>query len=127
MKTFQRGQIWLVIFDPSFGHEYRKVRPAIIIQQDQYITSSSLLTVIPISSQTARQTELDFLLKRNAQNRLMKDSLIKTKQISSFDKQRFIKYIGMITQPVINNIDEQIKHFLFGVEMGAFSRKGLEY
>ena len=27
MSNFQRGQIWLVNFDPSFGHEYKKIRP----------------------------------------------------------------------------------------------------
>ena len=24
MSSFQRGQIWLVNFDPSFGHKYKK-------------------------------------------------------------------------------------------------------
>ncbi|MCP5106166.1 MAG: type II toxin-antitoxin system PemK/MazF family toxin, partial [bacterium] len=28
---FNQKQIWLVNFDPSFGHEYKKVRPALII------------------------------------------------------------------------------------------------
>jgi mRNA interferase MazF len=71
MKNYQRGQIWLVNFDPSFGHEYKKVRPAIIIQQGKYIASSNLLTVIPISSQIAKPTELDILLEKDGQNRLM--------------------------------------------------------
>jgi len=50
MSSFRCGQIWLVNFDPSFGHEYKKVRPALIIQNNNYIESSDLLTVIPISS-----------------------------------------------------------------------------
>ena len=37
MKEFQRSQIWLVNFDPSFGHEYKKVRPALIIQHNKYL------------------------------------------------------------------------------------------
>ena len=37
MKIFQRGQIWLVNFEPSFGHEYQKIRPALIIQQEKYM------------------------------------------------------------------------------------------
>ena len=116
MKKFQRGQIWLVNFDPSFGHEYKKVRPALIIQQQNYITSSNLLTVIPISSKIANPTKLDIILKKDTQNRLMKDSLIKTKQISSFDKRRFIKLIGTIKEEIFENVDKNIHLFLFGAQ-----------
>ena len=64
MSTFQRGQIWLVNFDPSFGHEYKKIRPALIVQNNRYIESGNLLTVIPISSQITKRVELDVLLKK---------------------------------------------------------------
>ena len=30
----RRGEIWLVEFDPSRGHEIKKTRPAVIIQND---------------------------------------------------------------------------------------------
>ncbi len=75
MKKYQRGQIWIVNFDPSIGHEYKKVRPALIIQQERYILSASLLTVIPIYSQVVKLTELDVILEKDVQNRLMKNSL----------------------------------------------------
>ena len=84
-------------FDPSFGHEYKKIGPALIFQSDTYIKNSNLLIVIPISSKTEKQTELDILVKKDSQNRLMTDSLIKIKQISPFDKRRFIKLVGIIT------------------------------
>lgn len=112
MIRFQRGQIWLVNFDPSFGHEYKKVRPALIIQNDKYIESGNLLTVIPVSSQITKQTELDILLRKDYQNRLMIDSLLKTKQISSFDKRRFIKLIGTIDEEIMNKIENNVKLFL---------------
>ena len=114
MKKFQRGQIWLVNFDPSIGHEYKKIRPALIIQQEKYISSSNLLAVIPISSQISKPTELDVLLKKDVQNRLMKDSLLKTKQMSSFDKKRFLKFIGTLDEQTMQNIDNNIQLFLFG-------------
>ena len=116
MKKFRRGQIWLVNFDPSFGHEYKKVRPALIIQQQKYLISSTLLTVIPISSKIANPTELDIIVKKDTQNRLMKDSLIKTKQISSFDKRRFIKLIGTIKDDILEKVDKNIHLFLFGTQ-----------
>ena len=122
MKRYQRGQIWLVNFDPSFGHEYKKVRPAIIIQQEKYIASSNLLTVIPISSKTAKPTELDILLIKDNQNRLMKDSLIKTKQISSFDKRRFIKLIGTVNEHKMEKLEKNIHLFLFGTKQKKFEK-----
>jgi len=115
MRAFQQGQIWIVNFDPSFGHEYQKIRPALIIQHERYIPSSQLLTIIPISSQTDKIVELDILLKKNAQNRLMKDSLIKTKQINSFDKRRFIKLIGTVNQQILDEVNKNIRLF-FGID-----------
>lgn len=112
MSQFQQGQIWLVNFEPSFGHEYQKVRPALIVQSNRYINSTNLLTVIPISSQISKQTELDILIRKDTQNRLLRDSLIKTKQISSFDKRRFIKQIGMLKESDMKKVKENINLFL---------------
>lgn len=112
MSKFQRGQIWLVNFDPSFGHEYKKVRPALLVQNNRYTESSNLLTVIPISSQMTKQTELDILLKKDSRDRLMSDSLLKTKQISSFDKRRFIKLIGDVDEETMKKLGENIHIFL---------------
>jgi mRNA interferase MazF len=62
---FHRGEIWLVNFDPSFGHEYQKIRPALVIQHEKYINAGSLLTVIPISSQVNGIEELDVFITAN--------------------------------------------------------------
>ncbi len=112
MSSFRRGQIWLVNFDPSFGHEYKKVRPSLIIQNDKYIESSNLLTVIPISSQITKRTELDILLRKDSKNRLMTDSLLKIKQISSFDKRRFIKLVGTVNEETMESVKKNINAFL---------------
>ena len=87
MKAFQRGQLWLVNFEPSLGHEYRKGRPALIVQQDRYILSGTLLTIIPLSTQLDKARELDVRIPKDDRNRLLQDSLLKTAQISSFDRR----------------------------------------
>ena len=121
MKAFQRGQLWLVNFEPSFGHEYRKIRPGLIIQQNRYIHKTSLLTVIPLSSQLGKLKVLDILIPKDAKNRLMKDSLLKTSQVSSFDKRRFVKYIGVLDKDLMQEIDTELQRFLFGKESTPFS------
>ena len=114
MKTYQRGQIWIVNFDPSVGHEYKKIRPALIIQHERYILSSNLLTVIPISSKVEKFTELDVIVEKDTRNRLMKNSLLKIKQISSFDKKRFFKFIGILDEQTMKAVNNNIQLFLFG-------------
>jgi mRNA interferase MazF len=109
---FLQSQIWLVNFDPSFGHEYKKVRPALIVEGSGYIDSSNLVTVLPISSVVDKKGHLDILLPKDDENRLMKDSLIKTLQISSFDKRRFIKFIGICNQEIFKSVQSNIKKYL---------------
>jgi mRNA interferase MazF len=103
----------LVNFDPSLGHEYRRVRPALIVQSDAYVAAGNLLVVIPLSSKTAKRSKLDLLVPKDAENRLKTDSLLKMKQISSFDKRRFIKLIGVVNAEVLKRAEERVGDFLF--------------
>jgi len=112
MRPFKRSQIWLVNFDPSFGREYQKVRPALIVQSDEYIEASSLVTVVPISSRISKHTPLDVLIEKDEDNRLAKDSLAKIKQVSSFDKRLFIKYVGTVKTELMKSIDENLRNYL---------------
>jgi mRNA interferase MazF len=105
---FERKQIWLINFDPSFGHEYRKARPGLIIESTEYIEFGNLLTVIPVSSMIDKRKQLDVLLPKNEINRLMFDSLLKIQHIVSFDKRRFIKYIGVCDDDIISSISKNI-------------------
>lgn len=105
---YQQGDIWLVDFDPSIGHEYQKVRPALIVESSDYLALGNLITVVPISSQVSKLTLLDVLIPKIAANRLVSDLLVKTRQVSTFDKRRFIKYIGecqpRVLQQVLSNL-----------------------
>lgn len=109
---FGQKQIWMLNFDPSFGHEYKKVRPALIIENSVYTKSGNLITALPLSSKVNKRDELDVYLPKDKKNRLMKNSIIKTKQISSFDKRRFIKYIGECDVSVFREVQENIGSYL---------------
>jgi mRNA interferase MazF len=126
MTRFRYGQIWLVNFDPSFGHEYRKVRPALIIQSDAYIAESSLLTVIPLSTQIGKKSPLDLLIRKDPKNRLKSDSLLKTMQVSSFDKRRFIKRIGTATTDSLVKAEAAVRSLLFNAEAPKNRRRNPE-
>lgn len=72
----------------------------------------NLITVIPISSQIHKSTLLDVLVQKTATNRLVSDSLIKTRQISTFDKQRFINYIGACEPHVLQLVSTNLSLYL---------------
>lgn len=109
---FSQKQIWLINFDPSFGHEYQKMRPGIIIENNYFIDRFELLTIIPISSKIENKFELDIEIQRTALNRLMYNSIIKTKQINSFDKRRFVKLIGICEDNIFNILQKNISEYL---------------
>jgi mRNA interferase MazF len=46
----RKGEIYLVNFDPTIGHEVKKKRPALIISNDIHNQYSPLVTVAPLSS-----------------------------------------------------------------------------
>ncbi|MBT4936690.1 type II toxin-antitoxin system PemK/MazF family toxin [Candidatus Peregrinibacteria bacterium] len=106
----QKGYIYLVNFDPSTGKEFQKTRPALIIQSENI--KSSLVTIIPLSSQVQNKEQYDVFIQKDKDNRLFSDSLLKVKQISSFDKQRCIHFIGYADKKIQKEIDKYLlKHF----------------
>ena len=112
MKPFAQRQIWLINFEPSVGHEYRKMRPGLIIESNQYTSVGSLLTVIPISSKVDKLNVLDILIAKSEINRLISNSLLKTMQISTFDRRRFIKYIGFCEEDVFEEVKRSVSLYL---------------
>ena len=106
------GDIYLVNCDPSVDREYRKVRPAIVIQMEKINIKSPLVTVVPVSSQVEKFSLYDVFIEKDDKNRLMNDSIIKVQHISSFDRTRFIKKIGEANSPTIRKVRGYLrKHF----------------
>lgn len=102
------GDIVWANFNPSTGHEYKKGRPALIVQSDAKLSVSSLATIIPLSSKTAKAVTDDILIAKNSDNNLFADSVLKVHYISSFDYVRFSKKVGRITQAQMS----QVKSYL---------------
>ncbi len=95
------GHIYLVNFDPSVGREYQKVRPALVIQSNRITADSDLVTVMPISSKVEKAEPNDIIIKKSTSTRLLHDSVVKVRQISSFDKRRFIHRIGNVESNIM--------------------------
>lgn len=106
------GDVVWVEFDPSVGHEYQNKRPAIVVQSDEQLKKTNLVTIIPLTSQKDKRMPDDILVEACKENNLMSDSLAKVYCITSFDYARFEKVIGKINEGVITKIKTYLrKHF----------------
>lgn len=112
MPSPSNGDIYWVDFDPSIGHEYQKCRPAVIVQSNPQLKKSSLITIIPLTSQIQKKHEDDILAQKNESNKLYADSLLKVHAITSFDKHRFLKKIGSMDAKIMDQIKQYLRiHF----------------
>ena len=106
------GDLFLVDFDPSAGHEYQGKRPALVIESDEQIKKSNLITIVPLTSNLENKIDDDILVEVDGDNHLQFDSIIKVYDIISFDYSRFINYIGKINQETMDKVKEYLnKHF----------------
>jgi mRNA interferase MazF len=108
----KHGSIWLVNFTPSQGHEYQDTRPALVVQSNTSLQKTSLVTVAPLTSNTGNKMSYDILVASTQENGLFKDSVLKVGCISSFDKSRFKKKLGVIEGDIIIQLKKYLRiHF----------------
>jgi mRNA interferase MazF len=93
-----RGEIWLVDFDPSVGAEIRKVRPAVVLNMDG-IGRLPLRVVVPLTDwKPAYQGYSWFVyIPATAANGLIKDSGADAFQVKSISQHRFVQQIGAVS------------------------------
>src|SRR3989338_8148282 len=108
----KQGEIWLVRYDPSVGHEFKKDRPSVILSSDEILNYSNLVTVMAITSNLSDCLSNDVEVIKDKTNNLYSDSVIKVYHLSSFDKQRLIKKIGKVDKMVLAKLKNYLKkHF----------------
>lgn len=105
----QHAHIYFVEFDPSSGHEFKKIRPALLISSNNLMLRSNLITCVPFTANANNVVATDdILVKKDSSNNLFSDSILKTQHISTFDKNRVKKYIGMLDNSTLKNLKNLI-------------------
>jgi len=97
------GEVWNVNFSPQVGDEIRKIRPAVIVNNDN-MGALELKVVVPITDAIRNNREWHVLLKRSSTNGLTKDSVADCFQIKSISKNRFIEKIGQLRKDETDDI-----------------------
>ena len=105
----RRGDIFLVEFDPTVGHEIQKTRPALILQNDVSNRYSAITIVAAISSQFSDPPFPREVVIESAESGLAKRSAVILNQIRSVDRRRLLKKLGRLSAKSMERVDQAIK------------------
>ena len=107
--NIKRGEIYLAALDPVVGREITKTRPVVVVSNDQNNAYSGTVTILPITSKNPQRVyPFEIFLAKGKAN-LPKDSKIKADQIRTLDKNRVVKYIGLVDKKDLDAIDKALK------------------
>jgi mRNA interferase MazF len=105
----RRGEIYLVRFDPTIGHEIQKSRPAVIIQNDVSNRYSPITIVAAISSQFSQPPFPREVVIEPEESGLPRRSAVITNQIRSVDRERLMARLGQLSASSLRRVDEALK------------------
>ncbi len=118
VSNLRRGEIYLVSFDPTVGHEIKKTRPAIVIQNDIGNRHSPLTIVAAITSKISPVLyPVEVIVLPSKANGLETLSAIRLDQIRTVDKERLVKRLGAVDRSIMLKVDEAIKISLGLIEI----------
>ena len=107
----QRGEIWLVNFNPAIGDEIYKRRPAVVMNIPSR-WNLKLHIVVPVTKWQRRFKTNNYFwmveLPKDNSNNLTFDSAANAFQIKSVSHQRFNRKIGVVTAAQLDLIVETI-------------------
>ena len=108
-----RGEVWQVDLDPAQGSEANKQRPAVVVSNDRANATAArlgrgVITVIPITSNTARVFPFQVLLSSGPSG-LTIDSKAQAEQVRSVAVQRLLRLIGRVSATELGAIDEALR------------------
>jgi mRNA interferase MazF len=108
-----RGQIWLYNSNPSIGDEISKIRPAIIVNNDE-IGILRLKIVVPVTGWSNTFEDVPWMVRidPDENNCLSKTSAADTFQVRSISQQRLIRQLGCLTAAQMADISQALARVL---------------
>ena len=106
--AIRRGDVVIVRLDPAEGHEMKKTRPAVVVQNDVGNKNASTTIVAPATG-TYRGYPFEVLVDA-AESPLKKESSIRLDQIRVVSiEKRIHSVVGRLDRETMNAVDEALK------------------
>jgi mRNA interferase MazF len=104
-----RGEVWAVRFDPSVGSEIKKLRPAVVINEDS-VGRLPLRIVVPLTDWKPQFVQFPWFVRVSATkaNGLTKESGADAFQVKSVSENRFERCLGALTDSEVEDIASAI-------------------
>lgn len=113
MSDYRHGTIWLIDFEPQVGSEIKKVRPGLIISKTGFNLKRQKITVIPLTSQAKTSGGgARVFVPKSSQNGLAQNSELIVIDPATFDKKKFIKYIGELEESLLQKVKHKLAIYL---------------
>lgn len=103
--ALHRGDIFVVNFDPTIGAEIKKMRPALILQNDIANRYSAVTIVAAMSSFNGGKTYPTEVVIEAGAGGVERRSTVLLNQIRTIDKQRLVKKLGALPRGVMEHVD----------------------
>ena len=113
----QRGEVYLVSFDPTVGAEIQKTRPALVLQNDVSNEYSPITIVAAITSKFDEPLYPTEVLIQAPEGGLTINSVALLNHIRSIDKQRLIKRLDKLEESTMKQVNQAIQISLGLVEL----------
>lgn len=106
-----RGELWLLDFDPTQGHEQAGTRPALVVSVDLFNSGpASLVMVCPVSSRKRNiRSHVEVLPPEGG---LTMTSYIMTEHLRSASKERLVRRLGTVSNAVLEAVEERVRILL---------------
>lgn len=99
-------EVYLIVLDPTIGHEMQKTRPCVVISPDEMNRNIQTVIIAPMTTKSHTYPTRIRLRFHNRTGWIVLD------QLRTVDKKRLVKRLGKIRDDTIKKIKTVIKEML---------------
>ncbi len=104
MLVVHRGDIYLADLGEGVGSEQRGERPVLIVQNNKGNIFSPTVTVLPITTKIHKSEGMPTHVILDHVNGLSEKSAIMAEQITTIDKSKLIRKLGILDKRFMNKV-----------------------
>jgi mRNA interferase MazF len=110
----RRGDLFLADLSPVIGSEAAKRRPVIVVSTNAAnrgatARSRGVITVVPVTSNTARVYPFQVQLPADPRIGLVVDSKAQAEQVRSIDVTRIAQQLGTLPPALLRQLDDALR------------------